>query len=1003
RRTALEGFRTFIKTSAPGGSGGVYEPFRLSCGPGRREAEQTLAISPHELRIEEVSKKHALKTEVVYFTVANEDFPGLARILTIRNMSPRGRAIEVIDGMPKLSPYGMNQYFMKHMSRTIEAWMEIDGIEERTPFYRLKVDASDVSQVEYITSGNFYLSVTDDGKRPGIIVDPSLVFGDFDDLTRPGLFQNGNFRMPPVQSGKNTTPSAFSHAVLDLPAGSSRSIMSVVGYAESFAGLKGINRKVGRRFFDEKRRLNREEIENISSSVSVFSGSDALNAYTAQTNLDNILRGGYPIRIGNDSKVLYVFNRKHGDLERDYNNFVLKPEFYSQGNGNFRDTNQNRRGSIWIRPEIGNKDIRDFYNLIQLDGYNPLVIRGDVFFYRDARERARVVREYFRGSDRDEADRFLAGEFTPGALIKLMARKKVKGARRKVFEEILRDADSHIDAVPGEGYWIDHWTYNQDLIDSYLALYPENLQRLLFHEAEYMFYDNPHRVKPRSRRYVKNGKGLLRQYDSVFFDKEKQALINARTMDRYWVRRGRGKGAVYKCTLAAKLITIILNKMATIDPFGLGIEMEADKPGWCDSLNGLPGIMGSSVPELAELLRVTVFLRAAAARAEKVTVRVPVEVSRFFVNITGALRDNMKANGDAPRKYWDRANALKEKYREEVRFGIDGREAGLDKEDITRFLDLCAGTLNNGIKKIRSRRDIPHTYYINEAHRQNGNDVSRFTSRPMPEFLEGPVRLMKTEDNTGRARKFYKDIKKSGLYDRKLKMYKLNTSLARESLEIGRIRVFTPGWLENESIWLHMEYKYLLEILKKGLYAEFYDEFRKVLIPFQDPARYGRSVLENSSFIVSSAFLNKDLHGAGFVARLSGATAEFLHILRLMNLGEKPFIVMGNELIFAPRPVLDKRLFAGKAGTVLFRFKDGMKKVAVPAHSYAFNVFENTLIVYENSKRANTFGRHMVKPARFTVTYRTGRKITVKESYMGEPISSALREGKVDMIRILLK
>ena len=27
--------------------------------------------------------------------------------------------------------------------------------------------------------------------------------------------------------------------------------------------------------------------------------------------------------------------------------------------------------------------------------------------------------------------------------------------------------------------------------------------------------------------------------------------------------------------------------------------------------------------------------------------------------------------------------------------------------------------------------------------------------------------------------------------------------------------------LKNESIWLHMEYKYLLELLKNGLYAEF--------------------------------------------------------------------------------------------------------------------------------------------------------------------------------------
>ena len=75
-----------------------------------------------------------------------------------------------------------------------------------------------------------------------------------------------------------------------------------------------------------------------------------------------------------------------------------------------------------------------------------------------------------------------------------------------------------------------------------------------------------------------------------------------------------------------------------------------------------------------------------------------------------------------------------------------------------------------------------------------------------------------------------------------------------------------------------MEYKYLLEILKAGLYAEFFEDFKQILIPFQDSQVYRRSPLENSSFLVSSAHPDEKLHGAGFVARLSGSTAEFLEI-----------------------------------------------------------------------------------------------------------------------------
>ena len=62
-------------------------------------------------------------------------------------------------------------------------------------------------------------------------------------------------------------------------------------------------------------------------------------------------------------------------------------------------------------------------------------------------------------------------------------------------------------------------------------------------------------------------------------------------------------------------------------------------------------------------------------------------------------------------------------------------------------------------------------------------------------------------------------------------MYKVNESLVDQPMEIGRTRIFSRGWLENESIWMHMEYKYLLELLRSGLYAEFYKDFKTMLDP----------------------------------------------------------------------------------------------------------------------------------------------------------------------------
>ena len=121
-------------------------------------------------------------------------------------------------------------------------------------------------------------------------------------------------------------------------------------------------------------------------------------------------------------------------------------------------------------------------------------------------------------------------------------------------------------------------------------------------------------------------------------------------------------------------------------------------------------------------------------------------------------------------------------------------------------------------------------------------------------------------------------------------MYKTSSSLEEMSYEIGRSRAFTPGWLERESIFMHMEFKYLLSVLKSGLYEEFFNDLKTALPPFMDPQVYGRSVLENSSFIASSVNPNSLLHGQGFVARLSGTTAEFLSMWQLMMMGKEAFL-----------------------------------------------------------------------------------------------------------------
>ncbi|MGD9317261.1 MAG: cellobiose phosphorylase, partial [Anaerolineae bacterium] len=262
----------------------------------------------------------------------------------------------------------------------------------------------------------------------------------------------------------------------------------------------------------------------------------------------------------------------------------------------------------------------------------------------------------------------------------------------------------------------------------------------------------------------------------------------------------------------------------------------------------------------------------------------------------------------------------------------------------------------------------------------------QFEPTVLPLFLEGPVHALKVQPDRATARELHAKIKASDLYDGQLGMYKVNASLEEQSHELGRARAFAPGWLENESIWLHMEYKYLLEVLKAGLYEEFYEEFERILICFQNPEVYGRSPLENSSFLVSSAHPDPSLHGTGFVARLSGATAEFLSIWTTMMAGPQPFFLRNGNLCLAFKPILPGWLF--DAGGRL-----------------SFTFLGHTPVTIHNPDRVDTWrdegaGSLHKRP---TVLYIPGQgKIEFADGIVPAPYAEMVRAGQVEAIELFL-
>jgi hypothetical protein len=364
------------------------------------------------------------------------------------------------------------------------------------------------------------------------------------------------------------------------------------------------------------------------------------------------------------------------------------------------------------------------------------------------------------------------------------------------------------------------------------------------------------------------------------------------------------------------------------------------------------------------------------------------ETLKFLKGLATLLKDNISVNkAEADFIYWDKSYELKESFRERITFGVSGKEQILECNELIEFLDDSLKKLDRGIEKAKVK-DTYLAYFINEV--ADYEDINgyikpkRFVQKALPLFLESQVHALRLIKDTEEARSLYKAIRSSELFDKKLKMYKVTAPLGNMPEEIGRCRVFTPGWLENESIWLHMEYKYLLELLKCGLCEEFYAEFKNTLIPFQDPARYGRNILENSSFLVSSAFPDKKLHGNGYVARLSGSTAEFIEIWLNMNVGAKPFTLdKNNKLSLTFSPKLAGWLFDKKG-------------------DYSFNFLGKIAVTYHNPKRKDTFGKAGVRPVRIVFKDTDNELVELSSDTISHLYAGQIRSRQIQKIDIYL-
>jgi len=251
----------------------------------------------------------------------------------------------------------------------------------------------------------------------------------------------------------------------------------------------------------------------------------------------------------------------------------------------------------------------------------------------------------------------------------------------------------------------------------------------------------------------------------------------------------------------------------------------------------------------------------------------------------------------------------------------------------------------------------------------------------LPHYLEAPATYMKQLHDPKEAKEMYEMIKKTEMYDKKLGLYQTSCSLDNETLEIGRARAFTKGWLEREACFMHMAYKYLIGILKSGLYEEYYQDMKTSMPPFMDPEVYGRSPLENASFIATSSNPNQQNHGRGFVARLTGTTSEAMTLLMLMMTGKKLFSYQHQVLRFQIKPILTADFF------------DAQNEVS-------FTLFESVHVKVINPERKDTFKG--LKP----VSYRLENdvdSVVIEGEYIEGHLAEQVRNKHFKNIIVTLK
>lgn len=360
--TPYIGFRTFIKAKR-GDKEFVYEPFspqntRIPGEPGEEsKPKRFMYVGTNEMEVKEVSEEHGLTVNSTYIVLPMEKFSSLVRKTTFTNDGDVPLELSSLDGVATFEPDGGDMdWNLKNMGRTLEGWMEVKHAEDSItmPYYKLSTEPGDTADVHIELGGHYCLSFVvpeDDSVAPTLLpiaYDPRKIFGWDTTYTEPSglIIKSVTDIVNGAQYGDAKTSSAFSALETTVLApGESITLATFYGKTDAIENVPKIADTVtAPGYITEKFAEARSFIDKTLSGVETNSSVKLFDGAVKQMFLDNSLRGGLAQVMGDvdDSKlhlnydedssvkIFHVYSRIHGDLERDYNQFDIKPSYFSQ-------------------------------------------------------------------------------------------------------------------------------------------------------------------------------------------------------------------------------------------------------------------------------------------------------------------------------------------------------------------------------------------------------------------------------------------------------------------------------------------------------------------------------------------------------------------------------------------------------------------------------------------------------------------------------------------------